>query len=686
MPSCLSALNLAEFVLGPIVLLSLLGLAFLSHRIGRVPIAFSPIFAAACLILSLHLAAYALLLPQVARGIYVLGLAAPLLIALGPREAAMHQGPLRRLRAALGDFLRFISQPCIAVFAFVSLAFWFSLLGYTFSAWDEFSHWARCSRHFIEHHRLPAGSSDGVLFGGYPPAGAVFHYFVYTNVTSSPVLDRGHEGIVAGAHCLLQFLIIPLLLSEFCRSRAVAASVVVLIAGILQKYFGHGVNSLLIDYVLTVFYAATVLGYFILKQQGRSVLLLIPCLAVLPLVKDIGLVLAGLAVFVIAVDMVFCANGKLPTKLILIAVLIAVPFGTRTAWTSHLQHQNIPDIFGAKRLSISSMLREISPSASALSQEVRANFFRALATEPVGRSSLVIAILPFAAYLYRLYHGTAERSDWVLALTLPLTIGAYIFAHLFFYLLLAFSDYERLMLASFDRYIYIYTGAVCLVMLGRASVHRPSTRDRRASQMFTEVVENLYIKLMTQVNLPHWFVAPIQLFLRIARRIMSPRAVWAGAAVITALVAYTPPYQMIRPKLTPYPPIQERVQYASSWETIRREVPPNKSLFMVWQKSNGGEIYISGYELMPRKHNVWYFSVGTPLNEKDVWTQTISADQLKKEMKDYDYVWLGATDDDFWQRYGAIFGRDCAATRHEFYRIEKNADASVSFQPITMRR
>ena len=157
--------------------------------------------------------------------------------------------------------------------------------------------------------------------------------------------------------------------------RAVAASVVVLTAGFLQKYYGHGVSSLLIDYVLTVFCAATILGYFDLKKQGRSVLLLIPCLAVLPLVKDIGLVLAGLAVFVIAVDMVFCAGGKLSTKLALIAVLLVVPFGTRTAWTSHLQSQKIPDVFGAKRLSISSMLHELSPSASALSQEVPRQLF-----------------------------------------------------------------------------------------------------------------------------------------------------------------------------------------------------------------------------------------------------------------------------------------------------------------------
>ena len=205
MPSHLSALTAVEFVLGPTVLLSLLGLAFLSHRIGRVPISLSPIFAASCLILSLHLAAYALWLPQVARGIYVLGLAAPFLIASWPRNAAMHEGPLRRLRVAFVDFFRFVSQPSIAVFAFVSLVFWFSLLGYTFSTWDEFTHWARCSRHFIEHHRLPAGFSDGFLHVSYPPAGAVFHYFVYTNVTSSPVLDPGHEGIVAGAIACCNF-------------------------------------------------------------------------------------------------------------------------------------------------------------------------------------------------------------------------------------------------------------------------------------------------------------------------------------------------------------------------------------------------------------------------------------------------------------------------------------------------
>ena len=296
-------------------------------------------------------------------------------------------------------------------------------------------------------------------------------------------------------------------------------------------------------------------------------------------------------------------------------------------------------------------------------------------------------MLPFAAYLYRLYRGTAERSDWLLALTLPLTIGAYILAHLFFYLLLAaFSDYERRILASFDRYIGIYTGAVCLLMLGRISVHRPSTRHTWASQMVTDIMGDLYAKLTNQAYLPHRYVAPLQRIIGIAHRATSARAVWAAAAVITVLVAYTPPYRLIRPKLTPYPPIQERVQYASSWETIRREVPPDKSLFMVWQKSYGVEIYISGYELMPRKHNTWYFSVGTPRNEKDIWTQTISADQLEKEMKDYDYVWLGATDDDFWQRYGSIFGRDCAATRHEFYRIEKSADANASFQPITMRR
>lgn len=699
MPAYLSAFSAAELLLGPIFLLSLLGTAFLCHRLGRVPVSLSPIVAASCQILLLHGAAHVLWLPQMSRCLFYLGLAAPWFVACLPQAEGTRAGPLRRLRSAFAEAGCFLAQPPIAIFFFVSLVFWFSLLGYTFTTWDEFTHWARSSRHFIEHHRLPAGRSDGFLHVSYPPAGALFQYFFYTNVTSSPMLDRGHEGIVVGAQCVLQFLILPVLLTACRWSRAIAACVVLLTAGYLQGRYGHGVNCILIDYVLTVFCAAAILGYFILKKQARSPISLVPCLAVLPIMKDIGVVLAGLAVFVMAVDMLLCTKERRLKQVMCMILLLAAPLGMRQAWEVHLKNQSILDVFGAKQLTVAAMLREISPEASELSREVRANFLRAVTTKPVGTHLLLVVSLPFALCLFRSYQKTLERSDWVLALSLLATVTAYVVAHLFFYLLLrAFSDYERRILASFVRYLYIYTGAVFLTTLGLwAAAQRPC--QSRASWTIDEFTKKL-LRAADQVRsqrpfrtsfflacLPNrkWCETLVDRIREYADR-FAPPVVWGAAAVMTVLLAYTPPNRWLQPKLAPYPPVHKRLQYAATWKAIEHEVPPNKSLFMIWQKSIGYEVYVTGYELMPRKHNCWFFSVGTPRDETDIWTQPISVDKLKNQMKDYDYLWLGTTDEDFWRRYGTMFDTVSAAQRHEFYRIEKTADAGIRFEPVTMRR
>ena len=88
-------------------------------------------------------------------------------------------------------------------------------------------------------------------------------------------------------------------------------------------------------------------------------------------------------------------------------------------------------------------------------------------------------------------------------------------------------------------------------------------------------------------------------------------------------------------------------------QEVQKLTEENSKIKVVWQSSNGLEIGIIRYNLIPRF--VRGGSFGTKYNENDVWTNSISKDEFFDDLKQFDYLLLAYTDSNFWSLYGDIF-------------------------------
>ena len=164
--------------------------------------------------------------------------------------------------------------------------------------WDEYSHWGVYIREMASSHAF-YNTDTNAAHPDYPPGAAIWQYFF--------ILLPGYgEGPVYLAQFVL--LITPLLvLFENLTLRQwlwVPVLQVICVLGLAN--FGHGIVSLYTDHQLSAWYSGVMLQAVL---PGRKSLLEIGILAVpiavIVLIKDAGLPLAGSAVFLIICLMVY---------------------------------------------------------------------------------------------------------------------------------------------------------------------------------------------------------------------------------------------------------------------------------------------------------------------------------------------------------------------------------------------
>jgi hypothetical protein len=84
------------------------------------------------------------------------------------------------------------ASPGLILFVVLSLIQWALFQDAGFFFWDEFSHWGLAAKELVNINRLFDGTGS-VQFSHYPPATAVFHYFVAHNVSRSAVSQEFNE-------------------------------------------------------------------------------------------------------------------------------------------------------------------------------------------------------------------------------------------------------------------------------------------------------------------------------------------------------------------------------------------------------------------------------------------------------------------------------------------------------------
>lgn len=616
--------------------------------------------------------------------------------ALHPAAVALFWGGLAAL--ALGAWLgrrrpgfwpRFLS-PGAVIFLGLSLAFALAGSGVTLQFWDEFSHWAVATKELLVTHALP-GAQGALIFKEYPVGVNLAHYWAAVNVA-----DR--EAVYYLGHFLLLAAPLAAFFSGLSWRRPwwvlgmLAASV--LTAFTLSVY----VCSLMVDVALGLFLGA---GLF-LATRGRptpgQALLFVPLLLALPLIKSTGYLFAWMvaAALLVAQGRRLLregragggGRGKLLAALVVAAVL-AAPMVSHLSWGQRIRALDISPAFKTAPITVDSALQAFSGQASERHRLTRANFAQALWDTPLANYTfeperslvqavkeslglpdwvrppqmglmawLVLAGLLFAAaFIGQRDPGARKRILMVLALFLG--FGTFYVLGLLLLYLFTFSEFEGPRLASFARYV---NTMLMPMMLAGLALAAPQAGDNGHGETGAEP----------------W--SP-------GRR----GAYWAclGLALLGVLMQ-APSWEGASKWRASGDASEERGYITPLTEQVKRLTPPSARVFIVYQRSAGRGFHIARYEIAPRPANKWFFSLGQPYYEGDVWTEPLTPAQWSEMLlkEGFDHVFLERADDEFWARFGELFaawpGSD--PREHAVFKVVKGQGGAVRLEPLGEKR
>jgi hypothetical protein len=264
--------------LGSLTVIALLGVAISIGRFARVSYARAFFFATALVVLVLYVGALAGLLWWTALGLHVAGI-----VLLG-REA---------LRRAPQTVALFLSLP-IGVLLLLCSWFWLVHGSDQYFLYDEYAHWGIFIKEMLALDALWTGETNS-MHPRYPPGATLWQYLFNAFLPPS-------EGRIYFAHFVLLLAPLLMLWDNVRWSRPAWAFAILAIVLLTIANFGLGVSTLYVDQHVGVWYVGTLLAATTDKELvWRRVVFHAAALAVVALLKDVGLAFALSGALIIAV-------------------------------------------------------------------------------------------------------------------------------------------------------------------------------------------------------------------------------------------------------------------------------------------------------------------------------------------------------------------------------------------------
>lgn len=650
------------------LLLVILGYCVFVTRLSGWPAATTPFFTVSSIVALLYLFGLAGVLRPGAQAILITSLAVLLWCCLGSRRN-------------LGESLRVVSSPGIVCFVLGSLGIWLKVRGAAYSSWDEFATWGILSKEIIRTHAL-TGPESPLALKDYPPGGALFHYLV--------VLIGGYsEGITYVAQDLLLLAPLVALLQGLTWRRWPLIIATMLFSYLAIFIFGLGLLSVHTDDALGIFFGAGLASYWVSVDRGTGALLrVVPVVFCLPLLKQIGLLFAVLVVVAICLDQIIQTlhrrvagepgDARLDgrrrafVRVIPALVLVAVsPLVASYTWNHRVKALGLRTTFGTD-FSLAELRRSFSASDSTERDRVTIRNFRgALASERLGARTRSTATL-LDRLLIRWTEGASGGVRDGYRLTARGAIMALIAASVAG-LFLQESSRTRWQYATWC----VWMMASCAIYLGvLLALYLYSFGEYEGSRVvgFPRYVGTFLLGWSLVV-----FAIALEAVRRAGGRRMFP-AVLLGAIVAGAILV-APGHSVALVRESAPGMSRQRVALRQLAKPVELQVGLDKKVYIIWQRTSGFEHRALAYEIVPRPSNEGCWSVGEPYYAGDAWTCRMTALELARTLRAYDFLLLGRVDDAFRQRFGSLFPQGARVDAGALFEVDKSPSESVLLRP-----
>lgn len=534
-----------------------------------------------------------------------------------------------------------------------------------FIQWDEIGDWGMTLKSLYTFDALGTyKEATALIYQSYPPATNIIQYFwgrAFPVFTEYP------------AYIAMNMLFFSLI-TPFLRKITYKNILAVITFSLIPLLFGFQFySSLYVDCILGILFGSSILFYYIygFEKSFYGIIILTSSLFTLTLIKDTGFILSGIAIFVFILDMFFFKKDKLRDfvlkrntikKRIFSVILLLSPLLAcllaKLLWQIHLNIANITPLWNLSSIDINSW---ISGNLKDYQETTLGNFVHAFIFKPI--YPLQISFLKFlfifitAGITMAIVIKKKMKSLRVALGFISITLGSFVYCFilLIFYMFVMW-DYESLILASYERYIFTFILGMCIMLL-LFLLLKSKNRKSKSNNIFFEILKTFNALVI---------IILAYLLIENTKDYIKTDIIGARNSVNTSVTQRA---------------LHEKV---IKWEKYIKE--PGQKVYLICQGDNGLDKLKLIYNLYPVDVKmIMDYSVSTTpyfpeLN--DPWTKIISpSDWGKYVIDNYSLVYIFEYDEKFQSLYGSYFDQLNSDT---LYKVETTSSGALKLVSIDL--
>jgi hypothetical protein len=529
--------------------------------------------------------------------------------------------------------LKSLLSPGLVIFVFLALFSFLLTRGMQLSSWDEFSHWGTIVKATYLHDAIGPYNPVDLGFRSYPPSLSLFEYFI--TKLGGPWL----EGNIFWAYQLIIWSLFTPFFAQLTWRRWGQLLVVTPLAFIAPLAFFNSLSVILVDpllgmlfgYALAIAYVGNVLQWRLAVHVGLSVFML-------TLAKDAGTFMASLGVALYLIRL-FAARKTNPDEWSWkrFAILSSIPtlslVASNQSWAALVSARVEAPSF-QNPIDIGAFFGALRGEGPTYWQEVLSTFGFGVSNYPINTDGvvaipqlqlIVIFALVIATFEWLVSRRMGRRFGFASLGTV--TIGAVVYTYgLLVLYLFRFGEYEAVKLASYERYLGTYWAGIALFVALVAIwlvAGSGSNQTMGGAKAKTEGISELVVAGVVVLSL--FVLSPVQ---KLGEFFANPHGYSS----------------------------QVRAQFEPVLEQAKKSgIQPGEKVWIIAQHTTGFEYFILRYEFLNNTVNDTGWSIGSSLDESDVWTTPKTAQEWSEEIKDYDFVIVYKATESFVDEFGELF-------------------------------
>ena len=545
-----------------------------------------------------------------------------------------------------------VFAPSTIAFVSLSLISLYKSKDWLLSQWDEFSHWGLFTKAMYEYGALAPATPVDMWNAKYPPSISLFQYFIMD------FSGEWREGLLFWSMHLIAISVIVAILTKSTfryKSEILFKLYIVIVA---SSSFLNSFDTIYQDPLLAILFGfLIVVAINTSHLDGRWTIILALTAGFVSLVKPVGVYFAVTAILINIVATLFTqkvGSGRKLASAYAPALLSLATIGV--AWTTWRYFCNR---FGVESSGISSALPTGFNNLTNR-EEVISNFITAFVHANL-RPSYSVPMSPFIWIIVcglffviwtLLDEKRSLKRNIAIGVTLLITTVGYFGVILLSYLTV-FGPGEAAGLASYARYIGTwYQGVLFAIVIlilsqfGLAKYFDPDFRSEEPAQS---------LKARKQVGL-----------LLVA---------FVGFTTLSSVHNY-----MLMLSVSSTQGSEVRKPFIPVVEAIKKaKIPEQSKVYIVAQHTAGFEYFVLRYEMAGNNFGQVPWSMGSTYGEGDVWTDpTWDKEKWSNALRDFDYVVLYKTSEDFNSEFGSLFDSGIVDPNTVYKVIKTPGNVSLS--------